>query len=241
MRDQISKALSRRSEAIRRALAAYNDAAATLTPPRERLTFADIITTTSIIDFDMLRETREDIRKQPWTEPARREAGVLYFGIKRAKEEIRRLNVEISRLITSMLDEHVDFYRAIASVLIVDPPLASELQKRWVHATRISTSICKRLRTTSRLVGFSGDLFPGEREGRDPTLRDGIPPPLWLASVLDVTSVEVEYEDPPNPHADIDDGYLNDVWPGIEVRELDGVDEDRLVDLMDHLTMFDES
>ncbi|KAJ6611835.1 hypothetical protein B0H10DRAFT_1743818, partial [Mycena sp. CBHHK59/15] len=141
-----------------RALVIYNEAGAALTPPQEQLTFADIIATMSIIDFDMLRETREDIRKQPWTQPERREAGVLYFGIKRAKEEILRLNVEISRLITFMLDKHVDFYRAIASTLIVDPPLATELQKRWIHASHISASICQRLRATSRLIGFSGNI-----------------------------------------------------------------------------------
>lgn len=236
LHDQISKALKNRSETIRRALAVYNEAGAALTPPREHLTFADIISTTALIDFDMLRETRADIRKQPWTQPARREAMVLYFGIKRAKEEIQRLNVEISRLITSMLDEHVDYYRSIASTLLVNSSLASELQRRWLHATRISTSICQRLRTTSRLTGFSGNLFPGEREGRDPGLRDGVPPPHWLASALGVTSVEVEYDE---PLSDIDADYINNVWQ-MEVRELEGVDEDRLVDLMDNLTAFDE-
>ncbi|KAJ6614643.1 hypothetical protein B0H10DRAFT_1802889 [Mycena sp. CBHHK59/15] len=130
MCDQISKALKTRSDAIRRAIGIYNEAGAMLTPPRERLVFADIINATSLVDFDMLRETRQDIREQAWTQPARREAMVLYFGIKRAKEEIQRLNVEISRLITSMLDENVDYYRAIASTLLVDPPLATELQRR---------------------------------------------------------------------------------------------------------------
>ncbi|KAJ6620183.1 hypothetical protein B0H10DRAFT_2360931 [Mycena sp. CBHHK59/15] len=170
LRDQIFKALQNRSGAIRRALTIYNEAGAALMPPRERLTFADIINTTVLIDFNMLRETREDIRKQPWTQPARREAGVLYFRIKRAKEEIRRLNVEILRLITSMVDEHVDYYRAIQATLPIDPPLAAELQRRSLHASTISASICKRLRLTSRLTGFSGNLVPGEREGRDPDL-----------------------------------------------------------------------
>ncbi|KAJ6612066.1 hypothetical protein B0H10DRAFT_1952591 [Mycena sp. CBHHK59/15] len=240
LRDQISKALKTRSETIRRAIAIYNEAGATLTPPQERLMFADIISTTALIDFDMLRETREDIRKQPWTQPARREAMVLYFGIKRAKEEIQRLNVEISRLITSMLDEHVDYYRSIASTLLVNPPLATELQRRWLHVTRISASICQRLRTTSRLTGFSGNLFPGEREGRDPDFRDGVPPPHWLASALGVTSVEVEYDEPQSVDEDIDADYINNVWPELEVRELEGVDEDRLVDLMDNLITFDD-
>ncbi|KAJ6544875.1 hypothetical protein DFH09DRAFT_1088411 [Mycena vulgaris] len=180
---------------IRRAIVMYNETAAALVPPRETSIFRGNHQTTSLAEFDLLRDTRQDIRSQPWTQPARREAMVLYYGIKRAKEEIQRLNVEICRLITSMVDEHVDYYRAIASTIIHDPPLATLLSERWQHTTRISTAICKRLTLTSQLVGFSWNLFPGEREGRDPSLNDAIPPPLWLARVLHVTQMVVEYEE----------------------------------------------
>jgi hypothetical protein len=54
------------------------------------------------------------------------------------------------------------------------------------------------------------------------------------------TPVEVEYDEPRSIEEDIDADYINDVWPEIEVRELEGVDEDHLVELMDNLTMFDE-
>ncbi|KAJ6570304.1 hypothetical protein DFH09DRAFT_878387, partial [Mycena vulgaris] len=158
LREKISKALRTRSDVIRRAIVMYNETAAALVPPREPLSFAEIIKTTSLAEFDLLRDTRQDIRSQPWTQPARREAMVLYYGIKRAKEEIQRLNVEICRLITSMVDEHVDYYRAIASTIIHDPPLATLLSERWQHTTRISTAICKRLTLTSQLVGFSWNL-----------------------------------------------------------------------------------
>ncbi|KAJ7101522.1 hypothetical protein B0H15DRAFT_769413 [Mycena belliarum] len=74
LRDKISKALRTRSTAIRRALLIYNEAGSALTPPRERLSFIDIIHNTSLAEFDLLRETRQDIRQQAWTQPARREA-----------------------------------------------------------------------------------------------------------------------------------------------------------------------
>ncbi|KAJ7175579.1 hypothetical protein C8R46DRAFT_1160840 [Mycena filopes] len=151
LREKISKALKTRSEAIHRALITYNEAAALLVPPRERLTFAEVLQTTSIAEFDILRDTWEDIRLQPWTQPARREAMVLHFGIKRAKEEIRRLNVEITRLLTFLVDEHIDYYKAIAATLLVNPRLATELQRRWHHASRVSAAICKRTALTSRL------------------------------------------------------------------------------------------
>jgi hypothetical protein len=49
----------------------------------------------SLAEFDLLRDTRQDIRQFPWAQPLNREAMNLSFGIKRAKEEILRLNVEI--------------------------------------------------------------------------------------------------------------------------------------------------
>lgn len=162
---------------------------------------------------------------------------VLYFGIKRAKEEICRLNVEIRRKITSMVDEHVDFYWAITGNIIVNPALAVELQKRWLHAARISTSICKRLVSTSRLVGFSGSVFPGVREGRDPNRADGVPPPLWLSSVLGVAQIVVEYED---QEMDLEPEYNERDESDLVIRELD-IDEDNLVELMEHLSTFDDS
>ncbi|KAJ7679874.1 hypothetical protein B0H14DRAFT_3681713 [Mycena olivaceomarginata] len=234
LREKISKALKTRADAIRRALSAYNAAAGSLQPPREQLQWADVITKTSLAEFDLLRDTDADIHSEPWAQPARREAMVLYFGIKRAKEEICRLNVEIRRLITFMLDEHVDFYRAVASTINVNPPLARELSGRWEHACAISTTICRRLVQTSKLQGFSGSLFPGAREGRDPELGTSIRAPRWLGGILGITQAVVEYEEP-----DSDGGVVYDD-EDLLVRELD-IDEDGLADLMDHLSTFDDT
>ncbi|CAK5261820.1 unnamed protein product [Mycena citricolor] len=130
LRDKISKALRSRADAIQRALSDLNAAGARLTPARKPIAWADIVHTASLAEFDLLRETRADIRNLPWTQPLRREAASLYFGIKRAEEEIIRLNVEIKRVITAMLDEHVDLYRAITSHLVVQPNLARELSRQ---------------------------------------------------------------------------------------------------------------
>ncbi|KAJ7635957.1 hypothetical protein DFH06DRAFT_1272023 [Mycena polygramma] len=162
LREHLNKALKTRAEAIRKALERYNAAAAALDPPRPHLTWRAIIDNASLAEFDWLRETRQDIRQLPWAQPARREAMVLYFGIKRAEEEKVRLNVEIRRLITAMYDDHVDYYRGIAATIITDPPVANSLSQSWAARTRINTSIVQRLAKTARLAGFTGSLFPGE-------------------------------------------------------------------------------
>jgi len=105
LRRQISKALQRRSEAIKKALNRYNTQAARLTPPRSPLTWKEIVDFTFIGEFDLLRYSRADIRAELWVKPARREATTKYFKLSRAREELVRLNVEIRRLRTFISDE----------------------------------------------------------------------------------------------------------------------------------------
>ncbi|KAJ7438546.1 hypothetical protein B0H11DRAFT_1935169 [Mycena galericulata] len=234
MREKLGKALKTRAEAIRKALERYNSAAAAMNPPRPRLTWQAIVNGASLAEFDWLRETREDIREQPWAQPARRQAMTLYFGIKRAGEEKVRLNVEIRRLITAMLDDHVDYYRAIAANLIIAPDLAHMLQAEWSFRTRINRSIAARLAKTARLAGFTGSLFPGDREGRDPSLRDGIPPPLWMAQVLNVETVIVEYEEPDTADR-LPDAERRHYVANRLAREED-FDDDLVIQLMENLS-----
>ncbi|KAJ7865583.1 hypothetical protein B0H14DRAFT_2733900 [Mycena olivaceomarginata] len=205
LRDKIGKALKTRMTAIQRAIASYNAAAIQLTPPRQQLTWAQIAENTTIGGFDLLRDTRSDIRQLPWADPARREAMKLYFGIKRAKEEITRLNVEIRRLLTFMKDDHVDYVRAIqqqTSPSTETLSLAHELSTQWRHRSNINENIVERLVKTSRLIGFTGSLIPGDREGREVTT--GIALPSWATSTLGLTYVIVE-DDSENAGQDLND------------------------------------
>ncbi|KAF7326889.1 hypothetical protein MVEN_02582800 [Mycena venus] len=222
LRDKIAKALKTRSEAIRRAITVYNEAAASLTPLRERLTFAETFVSS-------LGPSRHGVK--PWS----------FISVSSApKEEIRHLNVEITRLLTFLVDEHVHYYKAIAGNVIVNLPLTTELQKRWHHASRTSAAICKRIALTSRLVGFSGSIFPGQREDRDPDHGNGVPPPYWLAAELGVMQMSVEYEEVGELNTGLTPTSDDDDDSGLVVRELE-VDEDHIVQLMDHLSTFDDS
>ena len=177
-----------RSGAIKTALKQYNDAAALLNPPRDPLTWSTVLKAATVADFDLLRDTRTDISCLPWTEPSRREAMTYYFGIKRAREEIVRLNVEITRLVTFMFDNHVDYYHAIQRYMIEDPPLARSLSQQWQYQDRINESVVRKLIQASRLHGFTGKVSIGSRIGRNATLSVGVPLPHW-ASLIDLRNV----------------------------------------------------
>ena len=163
-----------------------------MVPARPLLSWESVITAVNLSDFDLLKSTRQDIRKLEWAQPANREGMVMYYKIKRAKEEILRLNVEIRRLLTFLYDDHVDHYRAVSANLITDPTLAFEVSTRSQYRNNIHEGIVKRLLQTSRLSGFSGCLFLGEREGRDSFLNVDVPPPFWMTGILGITQVDID-------------------------------------------------
>ncbi|KAJ7748011.1 hypothetical protein B0H14DRAFT_3897197 [Mycena olivaceomarginata] len=105
LRKHIAKALQARSKGVKSALERYNNAAAAMTPPRNQLTWDQIVDYAFLADFDLLREGREDIRSEPWAQPAGRVAMDQHFKLLRADEEIARLNLEIPRFVTYMADE----------------------------------------------------------------------------------------------------------------------------------------
>jgi hypothetical protein len=160
-RDKISKALKTRAQAIYTALERYNRAAQCLNPPPDPLAWHDIVQMATLADFNLLRLSHVDIRTLPWTQPVARQAMSLYFGIKRAKEEIHRLNVEIRRLITYMIDEFVHWSSVVTDTRGVDPVLSSYISRQANFNVRVFQDIVYYLLKTSKLPGFSGTLDPG--------------------------------------------------------------------------------
>ena len=144
-------------------------------------------------EFDLLRDSRTDVRQLPWANPAHRRATNMYYNVKRAHEEIKRLNIEIPRLFTAMLDEHYDYHRAIAANIVVNPPLAYELSRQWVFRDRINGRVASHLATTSRLPGFSGTVAAGQRVGKAACNVHDVPLPTWAC--LDRTALQAITEE----------------------------------------------
>ncbi|KAF6759070.1 hypothetical protein DFP72DRAFT_806955, partial [Ephemerocybe angulata] len=138
LRKHISKSLQTRSQAIRNALEQYNKAAKALKPPAPKLTWDQVVEYTFLADFDLLRDSRQDIRGRPWAEPVPRAIMHQWFKIQRAKEEIKRVKIEIRRVMTFISDEKAFLARAAASLTTTttsggdSPALAYHLE-RYTH------------------------------------------------------------------------------------------------------------
>lgn len=178
-----------------------------LDPPRSKLRWEELVNLSTVGDFDLLRNARQDIRQLKWADPMHREATRLYFNVERAKEELTRCNVEIQRLLTWMYDEHIDYQQAIARAKLSNPILARELSSRWAQQDRINMRLARRLKQTAELPGFTGELKLGIRIGRsqDQSTANTIPPPDWLKT-LQVAVSDPEWVDIPDSEERDGDG-----------------------------------
>ncbi|KZV80688.1 hypothetical protein EXIGLDRAFT_595556, partial [Exidia glandulosa HHB12029] len=128
MREAISKGLKSRSQAIRTAVARYNELAVTLTPPAPTVEFATLMEWTELQEFELLRHSRAgDVRERAWAQPANRAMAVKYYKLARAREELLRCRVETRRLVTAMRDEETRYDLAIQRLLASGNMLAYEL------------------------------------------------------------------------------------------------------------------
>ncbi|KAF8054767.1 hypothetical protein FPV67DRAFT_1681827 [Lyophyllum atratum] len=161
LRKHIAQALSSRSQAIRTALDKYNEAAFTVTPPRPQLTWESVVEYAFLADFDLLRDSRQDIRDRPWSRPASRLAMDRYFKTERAREEIQRLDVEIPRVITYIRDEALYLRRREEEVARTNPGLAHQIAIYRMERGRYDEAHMRRFRKLAQLSGFTGSISPG--------------------------------------------------------------------------------
>jgi hypothetical protein len=187
----------------------------------------------TVADFDLLQNTRCDIRTLPWADQERREAMNLHFRVKRAKEEIHRLDIEIPRLVTFMLDDDYAYAMAINRCKHSSPDMAFHLAEERQYRNKINFAISRRLVQTSRLPGFSGTLVPGTRIGGQP--YDGHQLPVWASKVLGLVASGEGVDD----LLDDDVGLDGDTSEGFDAGSDNGdgsdreVEDDLMVDLME--------
>ncbi|KAJ7736987.1 hypothetical protein DFH07DRAFT_870634 [Mycena maculata] len=168
LRKHIAKALQARSKAIKAAIIRYNDAAEAMEPPMPTLDWEEVVECAFLADFDLLREGRDDIRQEPWALPAGRAAMDQHFKLLRADEEIQRLNVEIRRFVTYIVDEEEFLAREEGRLRTEGSEgIANQVHLLRMERGRFTSLHMKRLVKLSRLPGFTGSIVPGVSVSRE--------------------------------------------------------------------------
>ncbi|KAJ7801165.1 hypothetical protein B0H14DRAFT_3092481 [Mycena olivaceomarginata] len=155
-----------------------NAAAAMLEPPMPNLTWEEVVEYAFLADFDILRDTRAEVRSRPWTRPAYRLAMDRYFKTLRAREEIKRLDIEIQRVVTWIRDENRFLRRMEANLRDATGKTEEQIEMDIQMAVQVQLYRAKRgrfdaghLRLFTKLAaepGFTGSLKCGiavERQG----------------------------------------------------------------------------
>ncbi|KAJ7029469.1 hypothetical protein C8F04DRAFT_881444, partial [Mycena alexandri] len=161
-RKHIAKALQGRSKGIKSALEGNNDAATAMCPACTQLSWEQIVDYAFLADFDLLCNGREDIRGEPWAQPAGRVTMDQHFKLLRADEEIACLNLEIPRRVTHMVDEDAFLiYQAQRLVREGNPGLAHQVTVQRMERGRFNTLHMEWLVKLSKEPGFTASLIPG--------------------------------------------------------------------------------
>ncbi|KAJ7048102.1 hypothetical protein C8F01DRAFT_1214452 [Mycena amicta] len=149
----IAKSLQTRSTAVKNAIERYNKAAEAMSPARQPLSWDIVVEYTFLSDFDLLRDDTNSLKGKKWATPMFRLLMDSHFKIKRAREEIQRLDVEIRRVITWIPDER----RRLQQLEADDVHMYRE--RRSVY----DTTHLQRFRELPKKHGaaFTGNLRPG--------------------------------------------------------------------------------
>lgn len=155
MRKHIGQSLKTRSKAIQAAIITYNEAAAALKPPRQPISWDEIVDFSYLSEFSILRDAREDVRKRDWASPQNRQLMLEFFKIMGAENELTRLHVEIKHLVTYMRDEKRKVLGKATELEAEDPGLALQLRLYWQERGRFDELHQKCLFAIRRLPGFN--------------------------------------------------------------------------------------
>lgn len=150
-----------RCKTIRKAVVAYNTAAAALNPPRPPLDWSVVSNYGFVEEFALLQDTHNDIRERQWAKPNVRATLKLRNRVARAKEELIRLNIESRRLHTAILDEDTLFTNALAAVAS-NPALHGALSDFATRRRNVNDHLLDRIEEIYNLDGFTGQREPGE-------------------------------------------------------------------------------
>ncbi|KAJ3884618.1 hypothetical protein GG344DRAFT_71193 [Lentinula edodes] len=152
MRKHLASALKKRSKSIQSAITEYNTVAAKMKPKRQPVDWEEVVEYAFLSEFDILRDTREDIRERPWAVPANRVIITQFFKVIGAEDELSR---EKNELITRERE-----------LMPTNPTLALQVRNFRREWGRFHEVHKKRLLSITKLPGFDWStngkyFFPG--------------------------------------------------------------------------------
>lgn len=154
MRKHLANALKSRSKSIQAAIEAYNTTAHAFSPPREELSWDEILEFSFLSEFDILWDARTDVRKKKWVTQKNRLLMQQFFKLLSAESELTRLHTEIRRMVTYMEDEEAAIHMAAEGVCSSELALALQIQLQGNLCSQFNHIHRQRFWAITKLKGF---------------------------------------------------------------------------------------
>lgn len=153
------------------------------------LKFSEVASYAWLGEFEFLKHSRSEILHKPWAVKANREVAAKHFRIVRAREEIHRLNIEISRLQEWVDTEDAHILEVSTALAMTNPILAREIRWRYEERRRMNNLHRARLEAIYSLAGYSGVCV---EQGKGINMEDQL---AVVEELRSTGSIEIDEDD----------------------------------------------
>jgi hypothetical protein len=122
--------------------------------------YSEVVEYCNFSEFEILKHSDHNLLSKPWANLTNRQAAKKYFKIERAKEEIRRCNVEVARLQAWVDREDADLSRVVTAHEDSNAAFAAHLKTVQLQRHHLNDSLRTRLKQIYSLPGYCGRLPP---------------------------------------------------------------------------------
>jgi hypothetical protein len=122
--------------------------------------YSEVVDYCTFSEFEILKHSEHDVLSKDWAILANRQAANKFFKVERAKEEVRRCNVEVARLQAWVDAEDMVMSRAVATHEGSDPAFAAHLRVLQMQCRHVNDHLRSRLDQIYKLPGYSGHRPP---------------------------------------------------------------------------------
>ncbi|KAF8331052.1 uncharacterized protein EI90DRAFT_2857953, partial [Cantharellus anzutake] len=143
-RQQIASLVAKQGKTLHTTLEKYNTLAASMNPPKLRLTWEDVTSLDFISDIVILHGCG-DICDKPWAQLLFRNAMQAWFKLQQAHEEIEIIAIEATRIWTSINEEEAHLHDFFDVTRLTDPILAAYISLVFQYCLNVNSHLHAKL------------------------------------------------------------------------------------------------
>jgi hypothetical protein len=168
----------------------FNKIAKSFNPPHRLLKWEDVVEYAFLSEFNLLCNSRDDIRFKQWSTPSAHALIDQYFKILRAPKEIQRLNIKIKCVMAYMRDEPKYLQSMELALRPSNPSLTHQMKLYRKERGQFNHGHVKQFAKLALHPDFSGSLAPGDAINKPAVSIPMDDPPGFSAAVAEIAQAD---------------------------------------------------